>query len=1159
MMGDKTEAGENHPLNTGKFIANRFNIEDPEASLLGQGGMGNVYRGIDTQTGEAVAIKILKPDLVAGGPELVERFVREGQALRELNHPNIVKMVAALEEAGQHYLVMEYVEGGSLHELLDQQKTLPLTRTLEIALDLADALTRAHRLDIIHRDLKPGNVLLAPDGTPRLTDFGIAHIGRQATQLTQAGTIMGTVEYLSPEACGGEQIDPRADIWAFGVLLFEMLTGERPFTGRTLPATLMAILSQPVPDLAPLRPDVPDALADLVYRMLEKDPQQRLPSVRLVGAELETILHSLGDSAAVFRAASLPDTPVPAQRHNLPAQTTPFVGRETELAELARLLADPAVRLVTILGSGGMGKTRLALQTAEGQLSHFSHGVYFVSLAPLTSAENIVPTIAEALNFSFYEGDTSPQRQLLDYLRQKTMLLILDNFEHLLKGVGLVTDILQAAPSVKLIATSRERLKLQDEQLFQITGIDFPDWETPDDALEYSAVRLFLQSARRVQPGFELSSDDMTYVTRICRLVQGMPLGILLAAAWIEMLSPQEIVSEISQSPDFLETDWQDVPERQQSMRAVFDYSWRLLTEREQEVFQALSVFRGGFTREAAQEVTGFSLRELMALANKSLLHRTRTGRYEMHELLRQYGAEKLDQSPAASEAAHDRHCAYYCAALQQWATDLKGSLQQTALIEMDAEIENARAAWNWAIEQEQIELIDQAIEGLCRFCDWRGRGQEGEAVCRMAVKKLESTKFSERQRVWVRTLAWQGVFCHELGRTRLASRLLKQCLALLTGPELADQNTRAEKAFVLLQLGGIVAESDREKAGRLFNESLILFRTLEDHWGIANTLYSLGTIAVASGRHSEAKQFFEESLAVGQELGDQRMIADSVEGLGTVAYAQGEFEEAESLRRKVVALCREIGWQAGIAPGFYNLGVTHHWSGKFAEAHSLIEKSVAIYNDLGYRSALAFGITSLGFPELHRGQYEDARAQARKGLSLAQEVDFQWGITLSYCLLGEIALVEEAYAEAEQWLRESVAISAMVGTRRQLGWVQSSLGCAARGLGQRHQAKQYLYETLQLAIDPPVFIPLITALPTIALLMVDQDEAERAIELYALALCNPFVGNSRWYEDVVGKHIAAIVATLPPEVVTAAQERGKARDLWETAAGLLVELKEEP
>ncbi len=272
-------------MNEPKIIAGRYRLE----RLIGEGGIGQVFYGTDLQTNEPVAIKALKSKVIEHNPNLLERFRREGEALKELDHPNIVKMLAAIEENDEHYIVMEYVSGGSLYDLLKQQGKLPIERVLYIALDLCDALTRAHRLKIIHRDIKPANVLLAPDGTPRLTDFGAARL-EKLEQLTKEGGIIGTVSYLSPEACKGESIDVRIDIWSFGIMLFEMLTGQRPFDRTESLATVIAIVKEPLPDLVTLWPDAPPKLVSLLYRMLEKDPEQRIGSMRQVGAELEATI-----------------------------------------------------------------------------------------------------------------------------------------------------------------------------------------------------------------------------------------------------------------------------------------------------------------------------------------------------------------------------------------------------------------------------------------------------------------------------------------------------------------------------------------------------------------------------------------------------------------------------------------------------------------------------------------------------------------------------------------------------------------------------------------------------------------------------------------------------------------------------------------------------
>jgi predicted ATPase len=1222
-----------------QLIGNRFEIADPERDLLGRGGMGDVYRGVDLRTGHAVAIKALRPEVVAGDPNALARFLREGEALRQLDHPNIVKVVDGIEQDGRHYLVMEYVPGGSVRDLLDggisrpgrSKPDLPglsVERTVEIALDVADALTRAHRLGILHRDLKPSNVLLAEDGTPRLTDFGHAHLAT-GPRLTQTGTVLGTVLYLSPEACRGETLDARADIWAFGAMLYEMLTGEPPFSGETFPVVFMAILSEPVPDVQraaalQARPDVPDALADLVYRMLEKDRAQRIPSVRLVGAELEAMSEGYGLPGYGLRvdgrepssitesrfATSTPTTEAP--KSNLPVQPTPFVGREAELEELDRLLSDPDVRLVTVLGVGGMGKTRLALEAAARQLDRYPDGVYFVSLAPLRTVEAIVPTVADALGVKFYGAESgtavAPRQQLLDYLRQKNTLLLFDNYEHLLTdqtvgGVELVSDVLQVAPNVSILATSRASLNVQEEHLYRIGGMKFPDWETPEDVLDYSAVKLFMQSARRIRPNFALQADDLKYISRICRLVQGMPLGILLAAAWVEMLSPEEIARELvdQQGPslDFLATDLRNVPERQRSMRAVFGYTWNLLTERERGVMEALSVFRGRFTRAAAQEVTGALLRALMALVNRSLLRRAATGRYEVHELLRQYAAEKLALSGTNGANMRDRHAVYYVAALERWGEELRGPRQLAAIEEIRADVDNARAAWDWAIEGDpervlgrmQVERLDRALDGLCEFYEWNSHYEEGEAVCRKAADRLgevaphaadgipsadvetpeaeaalahgktpaDGVASSNRLRVLARALVWQGHFGSGLGRREAAIRCYERALAALDRAELSDPayDVRRERAFVLREMSARVQFADLERARQLAERSLEYCRALGDRREMAGSLFALGRALRGQDDLVEAQRLFEKSLSLRRVLGDRQGMLGPLQWYSYTLANLGRIKEAERMAREAVAIAQQVGGPILVRWANYSLGFALRYAGRFAEARSLMEKSLASFREWGHRTAEAWGLWSLGLTAKHLGAYEKARVATEAALTRSQESGLRSQAANCAVELGRLALAEGAYGAAQEWLLQSIAIYHEArGMRWRASEAPAALAYVARGLGQSAQAWQHLGAALRTAAELHAYNAVLHSLPAVALLLMDGGEVERAVELYALASRHPFVANSRWFEDVAGKHITAAAATLPPDAAAAAQERGRARDLWATVEELLAELE---
>ena len=1161
-------------MNAPRLIAGRFSIDNPTRDLLGQGGMGSVYRGKDLESGEFVAIKALRPELLIDFPGMVTRFEREGQALRQLNHPCIVKMVAAVQEAGQHFLVMEYIEGGSLQALLDSGGPLPAPRAVELALDLADAISRAHRLGIIHRDLKPANVLLAQDGTPRLTDFGLAHMAG-SRPLTEAGMLLGTLDYLSPEACRGEALGEYSDIWAFGVLLFVMLTGQPPFSGETVAARLTAILTQPVPDLAELCPETPDALVDLVYRMLDKDLARRIPSVRLVGAELEALWKAQKPGSST----SLPQVPrfaTPPQsgpaRHNLPAQPTPFVGREAELAELDRLLDDPSARLVTILGMGGMGKTRLGLQAGANLLERFANGVYFVPLAALPSPEALVGAIGAALDFTFREGKP-PRQQLLEYLANKHLLLILDNFEHLVEGAGLVPEILQAAPQVRALATSRERLNVQGEVLFHLSGMDFPEWETPADALNYSAVKLFMSSARRMRPDFELAAEDLKYIARICRLVQGLPLGIILAAAWVEMLSPAEVAEEIGSGLDFLASETRDIPERHRSLRAVFDYSWQMLNPAEQELFKKLAVFQGGFDRPVAQQVAGAGLRELMALNNKSLLHRTPAGRYEIHELLHQYAAEKLAATPDGGQAIRQQHSAYYGALLVRLASQVKGPLRHSAQEVFEAEDGNIRAAWEWLIHLQDLAGLAQAVEGVTSLYMLQNRFAEGQASMQMALAAVEGLESPEARRLVCNLLVRQAYFLTILAQNEPALHLLERSQAVLQEPALAGLDTRPEQALLLHQIGATCNLIDADRSRAALEQCIGLCQDLGDRWRASAVHLSLGWYLWANGEYPACRQHLEAGLELARTLGYQVGIATALRYLSYLTRAEGNIDEALHLAQESCNLFHEIGERYHYANGIETLAHALLWAGKLDEACQHMDESASLWEDLGDQISLANALSWSGLAHMYRGDYEQAQNLAETGLARCQLLGNAYLTAFARLVLGHINLVRGNAARAEELLLASVAIFQSTGAHYDEVSNLGSLALTAIALGQPERCQAYLKTALERALQVkasyavatyimPGYVRLLLFEAQRAAQRAAQDpsdteaQVERAAEIYALGQQARLPSRSRWHADIVGRYIEAAQASLPPERLAAAQARGLARNLREAGTEMLDELQ---
>ncbi|MBI5029356.1 MAG: tetratricopeptide repeat protein [Chloroflexi bacterium] len=857
-------------------------------------------------------------------------------------------------------------------------------------------------------------------------------------------------------------------------------------------------------------------------------------------------------------------SPALAQPSNLPVSLSPFIGRKELLAETQNRLQDSNCRLLTLIGPGGSGKTRLAIEAAAAQAHVFAHGVHFVSLAPLESTEAIVPTLAQTLGFSF-EDEPEPLQQLLDHLRQKQMLLVLDNFEHLLKSdssqensATIVTTILQAVPQIKVLVTSQIGLNLQGEFLLPVPGMSYPEQSltNPSDALEHGAIQLFLQSARRVHPNWMPTDEDLTHVIEICRLVQGMPLGLMLAAAWMRILSPAEIVAKIAKHHglDFLEAEWHDVPERQRSMRAVFDYSWRLLNEREQQSLAALSIFRGSFTYSAARQVANIegsaaTLRELLALVNSSLLQHTSTGRYEMHELLRQYAKEQLRAIPDAEQMARDRHADYYTAALRRWATELEGAQQQNALAEMDRERNNIRAAWAWSIERRQVNRLAEGMAGLGLYYDWRTRYQEGEKTFLELAERLvadDSAQSVEQLKLWGSALAWHARFSQRLGQTESARELAQQSLDVLEELTLVGEDVRPQRALALQIIGEIELHSGNSVNGREpLGQSLSLYRELGNRRSVANCLRSLGRLAERMGKYEWAVQLHQESVEICRTLGTQRDLIDSLLELSLDLQATGHLEDAERLRRESIAISEQLGDRAGLTTGLYRSALSLIDRGKFSESHTLLEQCVKAYADLGDRHRWALALMRLGNVKMHLGQYEPARSLLQESLNWYREVDNRWGIGASLWLIAELEGLEGRYSQACELLQESAGAFRRGGARADVGRALADLGIVTLWQGAQAQAREYLAEACHLTIKFHQYFMPVYVLIGAAMFAVEEGNGERAVELWARVCQVPTVAQSRLYQDMFGKRIAAIAATLSREKIAAAEERGRARDLW--------------
>jgi predicted ATPase len=588
----------------------------------------------------------------------------------------------------------------------------------------------------------------------------------------------------------------------------------------------------------------------------------------------------------------------------------------------------------------------------------------------------MVQIIAEGLDFPLATVE-EPATQLLTYLRHKQMLLVLDNFEHVLVGATFVSQLLQTAPGVKVVVTSRERLNLTNETLWPISGLNFAKLESAEAALTDEAVRLFMQRARQVRPDFVLGAEELPYLKQILQAVWGMPLAIELAAAWLNMISLAEIAAELRHGLDLLESELRDVPDRHRSMRLVFDHSWQCLTAEEQALFRTLSIFRGGFTREAAQQTAGASLRLLAGLVNKSLLtSQPESGRYALHELLRQYASEKLAaEVPEVGRLAQESHAAYYAGLMQQSWLDLRSAKQQAALATIEQDIENIRTAWRFRLAERNSAELLKFMDSFYMFYDIRGWYQAGILRFQETAQQLRPLAGDEVVTlVHGKALGYEGYFTGIIGKPDHGLALSQAAVALiqpLDQPEalasallnvalcaayVGDFELVIETAQTMGQIGqeignrwlagisfnflttALVSQHKYAEAQAQADQGLQIFsQEINDYFGLTWATLVRGRVALAQGAYSQAKSFYERSLEAAQALNYRRTIQQAYDNLGDVAFHLGELDQAERYFCLSLEVSEETGQTREMIGTLYDLARVRAAQGKKAEAVELL------------------------------------------------------------------------------------------------------------------------------------------------------------------------------------------------------------------------------
>lgn len=706
---------------------------------------------------------------------------------------------------------------------------------------------------------------------------------------------------------------------------------------------------------------------------------------------------------------------------NLSLSPTPFIGREEEIEALLADIFQAENRLITIVGPGGVGKTTLALQFASRLKSfrpgYFLDGIWFVSLASLLSTRFLVTAVANTLNVTF-RGTAAPRTQLLNFLRDRELLLILDNFEQLLvgeeSGPALLDDILAQAPQVKILVTSREQLNMRQALIYDLAGLPYPTEPdvSPESAVQYQSLALFLQNARRVSRRFDPSEADIQAIGRICRLLEGMPLGLEMAAAWVRQDSVAQIASRLEQSLGTLATSWRDVPERHQSLQSVFDHSWQLLTAKEQSGFTRLAVFQGGFTPEAALAVAEVAKPSIFQ--GKSLLRSEggisarNSDRFSMHSLIHQFTAEILRREESSYQTVQHNHAHYYLSLLGRQASLLIGDSAEDSLNLIALEIENIRRAWQWAVEQGQLELLNEGYLSLYQFYEMRGWLDEGKNHFSQTVAALGEQlgpveQLSEQAAlVFGRLMGRQGWFIYRTGQLALATEILEKCEAIFRRLE-----ARKELAQSLSDQGLLARRNgDYVRAKDLCLESLHLRREINDRRGVAMSLINLANAVRYLGEYETAQAYLLESLDFLLEEGNLLLLANVYNDLGETCRATGNYQEARKYHESSLSIRRQIDNRLGIAMCLNNLGSIAHTLGDHESARRYAQESLAIDIEAADKRAMPYPLSILGRIARDEGDFAASFAAFRRALQICGEINY---VPKSLDILFELATVLEA------------------------------------------------------------------------------------------------------------------------------------------------------
>ena len=877
------------------------------------------------------------------------------------------------------------------------------------------------------------------------------------------------------------------------------------------------------------------------------------------GPETEKLYHRIKNGEVAVRHKAGPTAVgIP---HNLPASPTQFVGRLQEMTRINELIADPEMRLISLVAAGGMGKTRLAIAIAQTHLNsgHFPHGVFFIAMAPISSAAGILPALAQAINLQLHsDAGRSQKRQILDYLRDKIMLLIFDNFEHLLAARKLLGEILQYAPDVTMMTTSRERLNLYGEHLYTLQGLALTKTENGEQWRNSEAVQLFLQSAKRVQPAFVLTEKDNAHLLAICKLVEGMPLALELAAGWVDTLSMLGILTEVEKSLGMLTTEMEGMPARHRSMEAVWQSTWSRLTAAEQVVFCALSIFKGGFTLAAINQVVETNPRQVQNLVNKCLLQFDPISkRYHIHELLRQFGFAKLAEDPNKLQLAQQQHVDFYLAQIKSCKARIQAPTQLDAVAEFKADFDNALLAIENAGSSQQFDALTKTLPSLIWLTQFPSQrtsdfNQTMLTLWQNLVGVAENDHLLLRLYTLVALLLDWGLWRLAAEETQAYHKVMQRLYVRFSDqPELAEAHpdlhffvSKVEYSF-----------DKRVKALSLAELAVERFQLKAEPFALGRALSHLGGLKIAfSGDFETAFRLLKLSLRIQNEVGDIYGKADTLRELGYIAWHQSRVEESSKYSQQLLKLAEQLGDKHVMANAQLNLGLTEWISGHPELALNTLKLCSTTLAQLGDEASLNANICfySLSAAAIDAGQYAEGRVFAQRNID-----NFHSPLITSAALdsLARIDLANNNKQRALSQCEEALKIKREVIQVDILTFNLAVKALIHASLDDFVSARDSLLECVSLCLKTRSYAITI-ALAALSLLKLGKGETAAALRFYAIANQFPYVRGSQWFTDVAGKHIEAEAHKLPQTTIQAARDEGQQADVWATAESILKQLK---